>query len=71
MQKGDRIMNTIIPAQPGFFVVYPDGKKIPIIAWEISDIYDVLPITPNGPRKAGGEVAYSSNPEAVVRKVQS
>lgn len=67
-------MNTIIPAQPGFFVFFPDGKKVPVIAWKIG--YDgygelkVLPITPKGLPAAGGEVAYLSNPEWVGRRVQ-
>lgn len=46
-------MKTIIPAQPGFFAVYPNGEADPIIAWEITDDagaldYVVWPITTVG-----------------------
>lgn len=55
-------MKTIIPAQPGFFAVYPDGGVDPIIAWEIFDRYDggfdVWPITPAGDAGDDHEVKY-------------
>ena len=56
-------MKTIIPAQPGFFAVYPDGGVEPIIAWEITynrDTcgFDVWPITPAGDAGDGHEVKY-------------
>ncbi len=43
-------MKTIIPAQPGFFAVYGDEDRDPIIAWEITYVpdtldYSVVPIT--------------------------
>lgn len=45
-------MKTIIPAQPGVFVVYPDGDVDLIIAWEISHHPAlgrlVFPITTSG-----------------------
>jgi hypothetical protein len=46
-------MKTVIPAQPGFFAVYPSGRVDPIIAWEITyhnDLacYTTWPITPAG-----------------------
>lgn len=56
-------MKTIIPAQPGFFAAYPDGKVDPIIAWEITynhDTcgFDVWPITPAGDAGDDHEVKY-------------
>ena len=56
-------MNTIIPAQPGFFAVYPSGRVDPIIAWEIIHVddlhgYTTWPITPNGSASDDYEIKY-------------
>jgi hypothetical protein len=56
-------MKTIIPAQPGFFAVYPDGGIEPIIAWGITYSrdtcgFDVWPITPAGDAGDDHEVNY-------------
>lgn len=63
-------MKTVVPAQPGFFITYPDGEEIPIIAWEICDRYDgdfdVWPITPEGLYDEGGVVTYTRDDGSTV-----
>jgi len=51
--KDSAMTSSTIPAQPGFFVVYPDGDADPVIAWEINSdpgplSDEVWPITPKG-----------------------
>lgn len=68
---------TIIPAQPGFFLVYLDERpcyvyeeETPIIAWGLRECPDgnleVLPITPQGWADRGCMVRYNSNTESVI-----
>lgn len=57
-------MKTILPAQPGYFAVYPNGEGDPIIAWEIvynADTldYTVWPITTDGLAGDYHEVKYA------------
>lgn len=58
-------IDTVIPAQPGFFVVYPDGEMVPVIAWMIHELHDhnleIWPITVEGWAGVGGVVKYFSN----------
>lgn len=57
-------MKTIIPAQPGFFAVYPtEYMADQIIAWEITHDasaldYVVRPITPAGLADEGYKIKY-------------
>lgn len=57
-------MKTIIPAQPGFFAVYPtEYRADPVIAWEITHDtstldYVVRPITTVGLADEGYKIKY-------------
>lgn len=57
-------MKTILPAQPGYFAVYPNDEADPIIAWEITHDpdtldYSVWPITTDGLAGDYHEVKYA------------
>lgn len=57
-------MKTIIPAQPGFFAVYPtEYRADPVIAWEITHHtstldYVVRPITSAGLADEGHKIKH-------------
>lgn len=63
-------MKTVIPAQPGFFVIYPNERKVPVIAWELREYkahdFDVWPVTSEGLPDVGCLITYFDEHGSVV-----